>query len=209
MVRIKICGITCRQDALAAVRAGADTLGFVFYERSPRHIPPEQAAAICRCVPATIGKVGVFVDEDLEEVKRTHRKCGLTAVQLHGSESPEFCESFSNVAVWKAFRIRSPRDLASLSQYSGVDAILVDGFHPDQRGGSGVRAPWSLLEGLSRRVRLILAGGLTPENIQEAVRRVAPFMVDVSSGVERAPGKKDPGRMIRLIQTVRALEPEG
>ena len=203
MARVKICGITCLEDAEAAVEAGADALGFVFYPRSPRYVPPAEAMEICKRVPPFVWKVGVFVNMDWNVVDMIRKGCGLDVIQLHGDESPEYCLSFSSVRIFKACRVRNASDLEPLEAYHGIHAILVDGYHPDLWGGSGIQAPWKQLEGVSERFNLVLAGGLTPENVGKAIQSVRPYAVDVSSGVEREPGKKDHARMTQFIQAAR------
>jgi phosphoribosylanthranilate isomerase len=202
-VRVKICGITRRDDALTAVAAGADALGFMFYERSPRFVAVEQAAAICRELPPLVTRVGVFVGASADFIRSTASACGLGAVQLHGGESPEFCRQFA-LPVIKAFRIRGPESLAGLAGYDTA-AVLLDSYVPGQQGGTGARFDWSLAAETATAGRpIFLAGGLTAENVAEAVRAVRPYAVDVSSGVESAPGCKDPEKVRRFIAAVRA-----
>jgi phosphoribosylanthranilate isomerase len=202
-VRVKICGITCLEDARAAVAAGADALGFMFYPPSPRHVDVDTAAAICRALPPLVTRVGVFVDAAEEFVRETASRCGLGALQFHGQETPEFCRRFAP-PVLKAFRIRSPDSLAALPAYDTA-AWLLDSFVPGQLGGTGATFNWDLAADAARLGRpVILAGGLTPENVAGAARRVRPYGVDVSSGVECAPGRKDPGRLKAFIAAVRS-----
>jgi phosphoribosylanthranilate isomerase len=201
-LKIKICGITNSEDARAAVEAGADALGFMFYERSPRCVTLALAAEIIRELPPFVAKVGVFVDATAEKVHRAIEECRIDTAQFHGEESPEFCGQFG-VKVIKAFRVRDRESLQALPSYR-TDAWLLDSFVPGQPGGTGARFNWDLAveaKGLGKPV--ILAGGLTPANVAEAVRRVAPFGVDVSSGVESVPGKKDRQKIEAFITAAR------
>lgn len=201
-LRIKICGITNLADARAAVEAGADALGFMLYDRSKRYIPPEAVAKITRELPPFVLRVGVFVDPASEKVHELIHSCGLTMLQFHGSESPEFCAQFS-LPVIKAFRIADKSSLRQLSSYR-TNAWLLDAEVPGQLGGTGEKFDWSLArEAMQHGRPVILAGGLTPENVAQAVREVRPYGVDVSSGVESAPGKKDPKKIAAFIRAAR------
>ncbi len=206
-VRVKICGITRLEEALAAVEAGADALGFMFYPASPRQIEPAAAAAICRALPPWVHRVGVFVDVPEAHIRELVQRCGLSALQLHGRESPAFCRRFEWPVI-KAFRVRGPESLAELTDYDTA-AWLLDSYVPGQLGGTGAGFNWDLA---ARAVRLgrpvILAGGLTPANVAAAVRQVRPYGVDVSSGVERAPRVKDPELMRAFVAAVRAAARE-
>ena len=202
MLRVKICGITGAPDAVAAVQAGADALGFVFAD-SPRRVSAERAREIVSQLPPYVTPVGVFVDESPEAVRRTATETGLGAVQLHGSEGPEVVAALAPLACIKAFRIRSRGDLDAMARYQ-VQGYLVDAFVPGQPGGTGRTIDWRLFEGFRPPGPLILSGGLTPENVAEAVRRVRPYAVDVSSGVEAEPGRKDHERVRLFIQRARA-----
>ncbi|MBI5773110.1 MAG: phosphoribosylanthranilate isomerase [Verrucomicrobia bacterium] len=207
-LRVKICGITNVGDALAAVDAGADALGFMFYEASPRHLTTEAAAKIIRQLPPFVAKVGVFVNAPVEAIHRTVEACGLDTLQLHGEETPEFCRQFPRLKVVKAFRIKDATSLSSLPPYE-TDAWLLDSFVPGKPGGTGEKFNWELAcEAKESGRPVILAGGLTPENIAEAIHEVWPFGVDVSSGVESAPGKKDHARIRDFIAAVRGIEAE-
>lgn len=201
-LRIKICGITRPQDALAAAEAGADALGFMFFAGSSRAIDLAAAREIIRQLPPFIARVGVFVNPSREEVLRA-MEAGIDTLQFHGEESPEFCASFDRPVI-KALRVRDASSLTSLGQYR-VAAILLDAFVPGQLGGTGARFDWELaIRARETGARIILAGGLTPENIGEAVRKVRPFGVDVSSGVECSPGQKDSAAIFRFIEKARA-----
>ncbi len=207
-VRIKICGITGVADALAAVEAGAHALGFMFYPPSPRAITVPQAAAIIRELPAFIARVGVFVDPSADDVRRAVTEAGIDTLQFHGGESPEFCRSFtpapagiSGRRVIKAFRVKDETSMAPLEGYS-EETWLLDAYVAGQMGGTGARFNWDLARQAIARggaQRVILAGGLTPENVAQAVREVRPFGLDVSSGVETSPGCKDAEKVRRFI----------
>lgn len=189
MVKVKICGITCLEDALTAVEAGADALGFVFYPQSPRHIFPEQALDIIRRLPPFVQTVGLFVNEELSIVNTTADQCGLDIIQLHGDETPEYCESVRRRII-KAFRVKDITTLDSLVQYH-VSGYLLDAWSPVTYGGTGQTFNWEIAAKAATSQSIILAGGLTPDNVARAVAAVKPYAVDVSSGVESAPGKKD------------------
>jgi phosphoribosylanthranilate isomerase len=201
MIRIKICGITNIEDALAAVEAGADALGFVFFERSPRNISPDQASAIIRQLPPLVQIVGLFVNEQLTVVNSIADQCGLDVVQLHGEETPEFCAGVKRRVI-KAFRVKDQSSLDQIGDYD-VAACLLDAWSPAAHGGTGETFNWEIAAAAAASHRIILAGGLTPDNVAEAVRRVRPYAVDVSSGVESAPGRKDSARVLRFIRTAR------
>jgi phosphoribosylanthranilate isomerase len=201
-VKVKICGITNIPDAQAAADAGADMIGFVFCEKSPRRVAIEIAAEIARAVPPFIVKVGVFVNPPEELVARTISECGLGIVQFHGDEQPDFCAQFGVMSM-KAFRIRDAQSLRALPDFK-TDAWLLDAYSPDKAGGTGETFNWDLaIEARKLGRPIFLAGGLTPENVGEAVRRIDPYAVDVSSGVEREPGKKDHGKVRAFINAAK------
>jgi len=200
--RIKICGITNVADAVAAAEAGADMIGLMFYERSPRNISIATATEISRALSPFVVKVGVFVNPDEDMVMRAIGECGVTLLQFHGEETPEFCTQFG-VMNMKAFRVRDAASLDALPNYP-TDAYLLDAFSPDAHGGTGAKFNWDLaIEAKKHGKPIFLAGGLTPENVAEAVRKVEPFGVDVSSGVESAPGKKDHAKVRAFIQAAK------
>lgn len=204
-VKVKICGITSAADALAAAEAGADALGFMFYEKSPRHISVRQAAEITRELSPFVLKVGVFVDAPEDLVMRAIGDCGLNLLQFHGNESPEYCTQFGLMSM-KAFRIRDAESLKQLPEYP-TDAWLLDGYVPDKLGGTGERFNWDLaIEAKKAGRPIFLAGGLTPANVAEAVRKVQPFGVDVSSGVESEPGRKDHAKVREFIKAAKSVE---
>lgn len=204
-VKVKICGITSTADAIAAAEAGADALGFMFYEESPRHVSLRQAAEIIRELPPFIIKVGVFVDASEDLVMRAIGDCGLNLLQFHGDETPEYCTQFGLISM-KAFRMRDAESLKQLPDYA-TDAWLLDGYVADKLGGTGEQFNWDLAIEAKKAGRLIfLAGGLTPVNVAEAVKKVQPYGVDVSSGVEAAPGKKDHAKVREFITAAKSVE---
>lgn len=201
-MRVKICGITNLEDALAAVDSGADALGFVFFPASPRHISPDEATAIIRRLPPFVQTVGLFVNDDLETVNATADRCGLDMVQLHGDEPPDFCGGVRRRVI-KAFRVQDASTLDTIGTYR-VSACLLDAWSPLARGGTGETFNWDIAaQAVRDGRRIILAGGLTPDNVADAVRQVRPYAVDVSSGVEAAPGKKDPMAVRMFITSAR------
>lgn len=202
-LRVKVCGITNLQDALLAAELGADALGFVFHRPSPRYVSPEAAAEIIRQLPPFVWAVGVFVDAPRGEVAEVARRCGLHALQFHGQETPEYCRGWWPWRVIKALRVAGPEDLAAADRYR-VDALLLDARVPGgPPGGTGRSFPWEL----ARRVpgRVVLAGGLGPDNLERAVRLARPWGVDASSRLEAAPGRKDPELLRRFLQLARRL----
>lgn len=206
-LRIKICGITREEDARAAIDAGADALGFVFVPGTPRYIEPGRAAAITRGLPPFVSRVGLFVDADPEFIRAVVGKARLDTVQLHGDEAPEAGRGLLGIArVIQAFRVRGPETLQRLNAYrDSSDAWLLDAYVPGTSGGTGARFDWSLaVEACRLGHPVILAGGLKPENIAEAVRQVSPYAVDVSSGVEASPGLKDAQKIERLVRQARS-----
>ena len=201
-VRIKICGITNEEDALAAARFGADALGFIFAP-SPRRIAPEKARQIIKVLPPLVQTVGVFVDEDLGEVSSVAEMCGLDILQFHGSESADYCDSFDRRVI-KAIRLRNPHDIKSLAKYDGVvQALLLDTYLPDKAGGTGMTFNWQWAVEARKYGRIILAGGLSPENVAAAVSLVKPYGVDASSSLEQSPGIKDHEKIRQFIERVR------
>lgn len=201
-VKIKICGITNRADAEAAIAAGADALGLMFYEQSPRAISIDEAQEIARVVPPFVLRVGVFVDPNPSDVFAAIQLCGLNLLQFHGEETPAFCQQFGMMTM-KAVRVRDADSLTVLEQFE-TDAFLLDSYVPGKAGGTGERFNWDLaFEARKFGKPIFVAGGLTAANVAEAVRRTQPFGVDVSSGVESAPGRKDPAKMRDFIAAVR------
>ena len=205
-VKVKICGITSPGDALMAVEAGADALGFLCHPPSPRFLSRQRAAEIIRELPPLVAKVGVFVNPTAEDVRRAIGDCGLDTLQFHGEEPPEFCRQF-RLKVIKGFRLQDVESLKPLGAYT-TEAWLLDSYLPDKHGGTGVRFNWDLaVIAVQRGGRVLLAGGLTPENAAEAVRHVRPYGLDVSSGVESTPGKKDASKVRAFIQAAKTALP--
>lgn len=199
MVKVKICGITNPEDALMAIEAGADALGFVFFPGSPRFISTEQAAVIIRRLPPFVQTVGLFVNEELSTVNKVADRCGLDLVQLHGEESPDYCAAVTRRVI-KAFRVKDASILDEMMNYR-VAACLLDAWSPAAYGGTGTTFNWEIAARAAASSCIILAGGLTPENVAEAAAAVKPYAVDVSSGVESATGKKDAGLVTRFIRS--------
>ena len=210
-VLVKICGLTCVEDAIACVAAGADWIGLNFHRPSPRSIGPEAAAEILAALPDHVTAVGVFVDRPPGEVAELASRLGLKVVQLHGREPIEDLAALGHFRVIRAFRLRSPDDGRAVADFwSRADAIghppygaLVDAYVPGLPGGTGVAIDDSLLAGLPPLPRLILAGGLDPRNVAGRIARVRPWMVDVASGVESSPGRKDPDAVAAFVRAVR------
>lgn len=201
-VKVKICGITSVADAQAAAEAGADMIGLMFYEKSPRHITLETAAAIHRALPPFVLRVGVFVNPAAELVLRALGDCGLSLLQFHGDEASEFCTQFGAMSL-KALRVRDAESLNQLANFQ-TEAFLLDAYSPGGLGGTGEKFDWALAVAAQQFGKpIFLAGGLTPENVADAVRQVRPFAVDVSSGVESAPGKKDAAKVRAFIAAAR------
>ncbi len=202
-LKIKICGITNAADALAAVAAGADALGFMFYAASPRSVTVEAAVEIAAKVPPHVLRVGVFVNPSDDLVSAAVLRCGLGLLQFHGEEEPGFCRQFGIMSM-KAFRIKDADSLQIIPSYQ-TDAYLLDSYVAGRAGGTGEKFNWDLaLEVKKLKKPIFLAGGLTAENVAKAVRWVQPFAVDVSSGVEASPGKKDHQKMRDFIQAARS-----
>lgn len=198
-VRVKICGLTRLEDAQLAARLGAWALGFVFFPPSPRAIAPEAAAELIAGLPSAPAKIGVFVNAEFAELKAVADQAGLTHLQLHGEESPELVKRLQQAGyqVIKAQRLRRREDLAALTRWP--QPVLIDAIAPGVWGGSGLLADWELAAEASAKGSVILAGGLTPENLQAAITAVAPWGVDLSSGVEAAPGIKDHAKLEALF----------
>jgi phosphoribosylanthranilate isomerase len=207
MIRVKICGITSAADARAACEAGANSLGLNFYDQSPRHVSIADATKIREHVPDGIETVGVFVNLAAAEVVATCASVGLDAAQLHGDESPRIVSDISRrVRVIKAFRVKADFALDTLELYPEAYAFLLDASQAGQYGGTGHTTDWALARRAAAAHRIILAGGLKPENVAAAIRVVRPWAVDVASGVESKPGKKDHTRIREFIRAVRSAE---
>ena len=203
MIKIKICGITNKEDALWAVNLKVDALGFIFAD-SPRRVKPEIVQGIIELLPPFISSVGVFVNEDRKKVEEITESCGLTTLQFHGQESPSYCEGFKQKIV-KALRIENKDILEKAVQYKDkVDAYLLDTYSPSKYGGTGKTFDWCIAKEIKEfGLPIILSGGLNPENIREAISEVEPYGVDVSSGVEERPGKKNMEKLINFVRIVR------
>lgn len=203
-VRIKICGITRLEDALVAAELGADALGFVFHKPSPRYIEPEKAASIIGKIPRLVTTVGVFVDLPAGQLREIVATAGLDRAQLSGAESPEYCRAL-DVSWIKGFRLATEEDLGQISAYgTGVD-ILLDSFVKGVPGGTGKKFNWEWAATARSHGRVILAGGLGPDNVAMAIRTAAPYAVDVSSGVEREPGIKDHEQIRKFMAAVHGV----
>ncbi len=201
MIKIKICGITNLEDALAAADMGADALGFNFYKKSPRYIEPEKAAEIIAQLPPFAMPVGIFVNEREEKIRDIQQLACLHAIQLHGDESPEFCQRFGSRVI-KAFQVKDKESLKNMAHYH-VSALLLDSYRDGLHGGTGTTFDWHLAVVAKTFGKVILAGGLTPENVAEAVKLVQPYGVDVAGGVEKEKGIKDHTKMKKFITEVR------
>jgi phosphoribosylanthranilate isomerase len=204
MVKVKICGITNIEDALHAAGCGADALGFVFYDRSPRCLTPEAARGIIAELPPFVTAVGLFVNETPERIRQIADFCGLDVLQLHGDEGPADCD-FASRRVVKALRVKKAASLDGHAAYA-VSALLLDAWVAGTYGGTGERFNWELAAAVARQRPVILAGGLRAENVAAAVRTVRPYGVDVSSGVEAAPGKKDPAKVEAFIRNAKRVD---
>lgn len=204
MTRIKLCGITGPEDAFLAVQAGADALGFNFVPGTPRCVAPEIAGAIIAGLPPFVATVGVFLNQPLEEVLRSAAVAGVGAVQLHGTEGADFARRIP-LKVIKTIAVSDRDSLAAMSGYP-AHAFLLDSHRPGSAGGTGQTFPWDLAREARRYAPILLAGGLNPENVGEAVRRVRPYAVDVASGVERRPGVKDPQKVRDFVAAVRRAD---
>ena len=203
--RIKICGITRLEDALTAADAGADAIGFVFHRPSPRYVDPERAASIARAMPPFVALVGLFVDLDAAVVRDIISVAGLSLLQFHGDETPEFCAQFATPFM-KAIRVRPEVDLLQCdARFSGASALLLDAYRPGVPGGTGETFDWELVP-QNLQSRVVLSGGLNAANAGVGIRRLMPWGVDVSSGVESAPGIKDPDRIEQFVAAVRRAD---
>ena len=203
MTLVKICGITSLADALAAVEAGADALGFNFYRPSPRYISPETVREITNHLPVSVLKVGVFVNEDVKSVARIVTEARLSAVQLHGDESPEYCNALPDTYIIKVFRAGDDFDTETYN----VDAIMLDTKDDLLRGGTGRVFDWSIARRTNNSApKLFLAGGLSPENVANAITTVRPYAVDACSSLEESPGRKDHARVLAFVNAARSVK---
>jgi phosphoribosylanthranilate isomerase len=209
-MKIKICGITNTEDAGVAVAAGADALGFVMYRKSPRWVEPTVVRSIIAGLPPFVLPVGVFVNEEAERVRALMDECGFALAQLHGDESALYCQNLGRPAL-KAFRLKDRGTFLALAEFQGranVRGVLIDAFSDQAYGGTGQTVDWTLAQEAARSIPIILAGGLTPTNVAGAIAQVRPYGVDVSSGVEQSPGKKDPNKVKGFIQAARLVPVE-
>jgi phosphoribosylanthranilate isomerase len=202
-MEIKICGITSMEDAVMASAHGADALGFIFYSKSPRYLTPEAARRIIQNLPDDISKVGVFVNHDIHAVREIYEFCGLDLIQLHGDESPAYCSEFPQSILIKAISPRNEEDPGIVKRY-GVKAVIIDARESGLYGGTGKTSNWELAAKLKEMHPLVLSGGLNAGNILQAIKTVSPHAVDVNSGVELSPGKKDLKKVQSMIETVHA-----
>lgn len=208
-MRVKICGITQAEQGKKIAALGATALGFICVERSPRYIQAEQIRAIVDILPPKIDKVGVFAQATVRAIAATVSAANLTAIQLHGDESPDFCRQLQQVIspdieLIKAFRIRTPKSLTATTAYTDcVDTLLLDAYHPQMLGGTGETLNWEELQAFKPALPWLLAGGLTPDNITTALVKLQPDGIDLSSGVERSPGDKDLAKVAQLFQKIR------
>lgn len=201
-MKVKICGVTNQEDALRAADLGADAVGFIFVAGSARRIEPGRAAEIILMLPPFVTAVGIFANSEEREVRQIVRDCGLGLIQLQGAEAPDFCRRLGPRVI-KAIHIQDAASLNKMIPYRSVRAFVLDSHQPGQLGGSGKTFNWEIAAQAKKFGRVILAGGLTPENVAEAVRQVGPIGVDVSSGVESQIGKKDRDKMRRFIEAAR------
>ncbi|MCX5870219.1 MAG: phosphoribosylanthranilate isomerase [Deltaproteobacteria bacterium] len=209
--RVKMCGVTNSYDAEEGVLAGVDALGFIFVDASPRHVSPELARGIIADLPPFVDCVGVFVDRDAREVEEIIVSCGLSHVQLHGSEDPEYCEGLARSAapckVIKAFRVGGETEADLFTPYDDVvQGFLLDTYSKGIAGGTGMPFDWRIIDRLRLQLPLILAGGLGPENVREAIRLVRPFAIDVNSSVEWTPGMKNAEKVHAFMEQVRLAD---
>lgn len=203
MVKVKICGITNLEDALASFKAGCDALGFVFYKKSPRYIAPEKARSIAEQLPAQVIKIGIFVNARERTVRRIARLCSLNMLQFHGNETPEFCRRFADCKIIKAFRVKGRLGCKDVLKYRPF-AFLFDTYAASKIGGTGKNFDWELITHINNiKGPVFLSGGLSAKNVKAAIRAVKPHWVDVSSSVEAAPGKKDHKKVREFIKTVK------
>jgi len=208
MVQVKICGLTNFEDAQLSIQSGASALGFIFAE-SPRKVSKEIVRDIITKLESdktnltSVFKVGVFVNEDAKKIIKIAEYCKLTHIQLHGDESPEYCEHIP-FSIIKAFRVRDGSFVREIKKYQNIFAFLLDAYQKEIRGGTGKQFDYALLKDLPREKVFFLSGGLNPDNIVEAVKMANPDWVDVSSGIESSPGKKDKSKILKLFQNLKS-----
>lgn len=204
MTKVKICGLTNLDDALKAEDLGADFLGFIFFKNSPRHISPDSIRDIIENLHGSAQKVGLFCDQDVNFVRVQADNCRLDLIQLHGNESPDYTETLrKDIRIIKSFKIKKNFDFGILQRYEKADFYLFDTYKEGMPGGTGVSFDWGMLEGKSFNKPIFLAGGLRPNNVKKAIEAVRPFAVDVASGIEKSPGKKDHRLLEEFITAVK------
>ena len=207
-MRVKICGITKIKQGQEIAALGANSIGFICVERSPRYITPDKIKAIAQSLPAKTDKVGVFANHSLSEITTVVEKANLTSVQLHGKELPDFCDRLRSeiapeIEIIKAFRIKTADSLKETTEYTNcVDTLLLDAYHPQMLGGTGETIDWQDLKDFKPSLPWLLAGGLTPDNVTKALLRLQPNGIDLSSGVERSPGDKDLNKVAQLFEAI-------
>lgn len=201
--KVKICGITNYKDASAAIDLGADIIGFNFYPKSPRYLSPKDAVEIIKKLPAFISVAGIFVNESFDQIRDTIELCQLTWIQFHGDEQPDFCKAFNTLEIGtiKAIRVKDKKDVEKSEEFF-TDAILLDAFDPDKYGGTGIKFDWNIVGHIGKRV--FLAGGINPDNVVDAVK-LGVYGIDICSGIEAEPGKKDHKKMKNLFDNIRHL----
>jgi phosphoribosylanthranilate isomerase len=213
-MRVKICGITDPEQGSAIASLGATALGFMCVDSSPRYVAPDRIRAIVENVSDRVDKIGVFADLELKTLVEIVDRAGLTGVQLHGAESPTYCQEIRNllpskIELIKAFRIKTPSSLAEINEYLNcVDTLLLDAYHPQMLGGTGATIDWLTLKEFKPSLPWFLAGGLTPDNILDALNKLKPDGIDLSSGVERSPGNKDLDKVARLFSKLKRISAE-
>ena len=209
-MRVKICGITKPEQGKAIAQLGATALGFICVQASPRYVTPQQIRAVVEQLLVQVDRIGVFADATIEEISQIVADTNLSAVQLHGNESSEFCEklrqSLPGVEIVKALRVKTPECLDRAATYAKcVDTLLLDAYHPQLLGGTGKTLDWVTLQQFRPTCPWLLAGGLTPDNVLDALRELQPSGIDLSSGVERSPGDKDLDKVVQLFETIHSL----
>ena len=203
-MRVKICGITQPEQGVAIAQLGATALGFICVSRSPRYIQSEQIQAVMQQLPSQVDCIGVFADASPEEIGEIVTETGLTGVQLHGEETPEYCQQLRQLLpdteLIKAIRVKSPQSLAQTGEYTSVNTLLLDAYDPQLQGGTGQTIDWETIRQFCPPIPWLLAGGLTPHNVVDALAQLRPDGIDLSSGVERSPGDKDLEKVARLFE---------
>lgn len=201
MIRVKICGITTIEDALFCIAEGVCALGFNFYLKSPRYIDPLKANEIIRQLPPFVSAVGLFVNEDINSVENIIKLSGIDTVQFHGDETADYCRHFKGIRIIKAFRIKKKDDMKIIFGYD-VNGYLLDSYHPRLYGGTGLAFSWDILKSLSNKDRIIVAGGIKPDNVANLLQNVTPYGIDICSGVEKKPGLKDKTKIKEMMKIV-------